>query len=145
MDKRINVLLIDDDPSSNFIATTVLQRLDITNTIKTARNGQEGLSYILRRPGSGEFIAPQLIILDKKMPVMNAEEFVEALQNLAFVNRKEIVILLISSSFSQEDHETFNKMGVTEFVTKPLTTIKMSEIYNKYFQYQVGSLQQAGM
>ena len=141
MNKLINVLLIDDDPNSNFIAATILEKLNIAKNIKIATNGHEGLDFILKKPANSDFICPELIILDRKMPIMDAEEFIEALHNLAFVNRKDMVILLISSSLSDRNIETFKKLGVEEFALKPLAVGRILEIYNKYFRSEVGSVQ----
>ena len=140
MRKLINVLLIDDDPQSNFIATSLLKGLEITKDIKIAVNGHEGLDFILQKPSTGVFNSPELIILDRKMPVMDAEEFIEALQNLAFVNRKDIVILLISNHLNDKIIETFRDLGVEEFALKPLTSERISNIYDKYFRLEQGSI-----
>jgi CheY-like chemotaxis protein len=141
MNKLINVLLIDDDPKSNFIAEAILKKLEITRNIHIAHNGHEGLDFLLK-PLPGDFICPELIILDRKMPVMNADEFIEALQNLAFVNRTEMVILLISSTLNEHQIQSFRTLGVSEFATKPLTTQRIMDLYNKYFRMEKGAAMQ---
>ena len=141
MNKLINVLLIDDDPNSNFIASKILEKLNIAKNIKIATNGHDGLDFILKKNPTCDFKCPELIILDRKMPIMDAEEFIEALNNLAFVNRKDMVIMLISSSLSDKNIETFRKLGVEEFALKPLAVSRILEVYNKYFQATVGSVQ----
>ena len=140
MEKLIKVLLIDDDPHSNYIAASILKNLKITKDIKIALNGHEGLDYILQKPESGVFNSPELIILDRKMPVMDAEEFIEALNNLAFVNRKDMVILLLSSTLSVPNIERFKRLGVEEFALKPLTFERVTELYNKYFNVSEGTM-----
>jgi CheY-like chemotaxis protein len=75
------VLLVDDDPTTNFINRKLLRRLGVTEQVREARNGQEALMALRRCPQEPAG-CPVLIFLDVNMSIMGGLEFLEAYQQL---------------------------------------------------------------
>jgi CheY-like chemotaxis protein len=116
---KIKVLLIDDDPVFHFINSKVLEHLGLTS-ISTALNGQEALNLISsckeRQPGPGA------IFVDLDMPILNGFGFIEAYKKLDYQNKNKIGLAIVTSSYNPDDIKRAKDLGVTHYITKPLTT-----------------------
>lgn len=124
MKKLKSILLVDDDPSSNFIHRTFIQRLGICDQIFEASNGAEALSVIekgcLINGKSRICDGPELILLDLNMPVMDGFTFLEKYKNLDDNCKKSKIIILSSSNRKQDISLTQDYDMVTDYLIKPL-------------------------
>lgn len=126
MKKLKSVLLVDDDSTSNFMAQLLLEDLNIAEQISTTLNGQEALDYIQIHCAAGN--CPNLILLDINMPVMNGFEFLEYFRRLPVSSQIQVVML--TSSVYHKDLEKAKSYQINYYVSKPLTTEKLKEIFS---------------
>ncbi|MFN3404493.1 MAG: response regulator [Cytophagaceae bacterium] len=118
-----NVLLVDDDYVSNFIADHLLNKLNVCDNVTFCRNGDEALKYL--NDCGDDF--PELILLDINMPVMDGFEFIETFQQLN-LDKKKTRIIIYTSTFSKKDIEVLQNIGFKDFIIKPLTEEKLKDI-----------------
>ena len=79
-----SVIVIDDDPA---ILEMYRFKLELGGfSVKTARNGREGLSLVQTHP-------PDIILLDLKMPVMNGEEMLQQLRSKSWGSSIRVIVL----------------------------------------------------
>ncbi len=78
-------------------------------------------------------MCPELIIFDHHMPIMDGMEFIKALNDIGFVNREEVVFILLAIDSKKEDIEEFQRLGVQEFTYKPLSEKTVLDAYHKNF------------
>lgn len=128
-----NILLIEDDQITNFINHRLIKKVDESIEVTVTYNGHEGLTHIkdCLKNGKG---APQLIILDINMPVMDGFEFLEEFQKLNMPQKTFIVMLTTSSHI--KDMDKLFQSGNSDIIAKPLTEKKFGEIVEKYFYKQ---------
>ena len=120
-----SILLIDDDPISNFIIRRLLTSVGFKGEIILAKNGLEGMG-ILKIRNSDKQSFPDLILLDLNMPVMNGIEFLEQLRKEDLcLNMSQIT--LISNSLHPAEKEALHKLGVEKFLLKPLNPIILKD------------------
>jgi CheY-like chemotaxis protein len=128
------VLLVDDDHTTNFLNQSLLRRLQITERVMVALDGEAALAELQRQcvpPTPG---CPVLILLDVNMPGLNGIQFLEAYQRLPLAESREIVIVMLSTSLHPRDVERIQGFNlVADFVTKPLTDAKMRSILTAHF------------
>ncbi|TGD83025.1 response regulator [Hymenobacter wooponensis] len=125
------ILLVDDDSTTNYLNRRLLERLNVCDEVLVALNGQRALDLLQTRCSFGEGACPALILLDVNMPVMNGFEFLEAFVQVPA--RQSVVIVLLTSSQLEEDLVMAQHLPVAEFVNKPLTREKITEVLNRYF------------
>lgn len=131
-----SILLIDDDPASNFLNGAIIKKVGLTAHIQVTSRAQDGLDYITY---SGMFdgashVKPDLIFVDINMPKMNGWEFVDRFKRLARDIQEGTVIVMLTTSDNQEDMaRAQNSPEIHSFITKPLTKTKLSELVSKYF------------
>ena len=126
MKKVKSILLVDDDSTSNFMAQLLLEDLNVAEHISTTLNGQEALDYI--QIHCTVDTCPNLILLDINMPVMNGFEFLEHFQQLPVSN--QIRVVMLTSSVYHKDMEKAKDYQINHYISKPLTTEKLQEIFS---------------
>jgi CheY-like chemotaxis protein len=128
MERKINcALLIDDDGTTNFINYRILKKLQITEHIQTEVNGEKALNFLQFYAENHENDAPELIMVDLKMPVLDGFEFLQYLQLKKFANEENIKVVVLTTSMYAEDLKQLRKFKV-EYIMKPLTEGKLTSI-----------------
>jgi CheY-like chemotaxis protein len=125
------ILLIDDDPVINEVHKEVLRQYYFADQIETVLSADEAFEFINKfYLKKGEF--PQLIFIDINMPGMDGFQFVEALNRLPFADKDTFKISALSSSNDPRDIELMKKLGVRNYIVKPLDFSKIkSLVYNR--------------
>ncbi len=135
MTKLPAVLLVDDDPTTNYLNRLLLQRLSVTDHILVAQDGREALDLLAQQCQPLTATCPRLILLDVNMPGMNGIQFLEAYQQSPLATQKAIVIVMLTTSLHPRDVQRVQQLAtVSGFVTKPLTAAKVHTIMEDYFK-----------
>lgn len=121
MKKSLNILILDDDNICNFINTRIAQTSGFFNHIQSMFNGKDALEKF-DQVCKGELPAPDIILLDLNMPVMNGFDFIRSLQCLKNIpNRDRLTIIILTSSENEIDKQNASSFGIRHYLTKPLT------------------------
>ena len=130
--KLKHLLLVDDDPTTNFFNQHLIGKMNLFNEIHVAENGQVALEKIEELQRRGE--SPDMILLDINMPIMNGFEFLDHYQELSDQVKSSVVVCMITTSLAQEDLEKSKEYSVlSDYIDKPLYEAKMRELILKYF------------
>ena len=134
MKQKLNcILLVDDDPATNFLHKRVIQKEDCTEKIVTVENGEQALQY-LQSLAAENLPAPELIFLDINMPIMNAWEFLEAYYLLPEAQKNKTVIVVLTTSINPDDELQAAKFpDISAYHFKPLDKNMLQEILEKNF------------
>lgn len=133
------ILLVDDDPTTNFLNEELIDDLGIAKEIHVTWNGQEALDYI---HGTGKFVSkkgvkyprPNIIFLDINMPVMDGFVFLDHYANIPKSKRADVIVVFLTTSDAQEDREKVSgSIVVADFLEKPLRKDALMKIVQEYF------------
>ncbi len=120
---RLNVLVVDDEPSILDIVSTVLGKLNVQ--IKTCELAEEAISYVIYEYQQGHEI--DIIITDWEMPGMNGEQMatkiVEYLDSAGVAPPKFILL----SAFKAGDSSSYERTMFSSVIKKPF---KVPELIN---------------
>jgi len=133
MQKLASVLLVDDDPTTNFLHEQLLISLGVTDNCLVAENGAEALTLLANDPAF-EDSCPDLVLLDVHMPVMDGIDFLEAYVQPP---RHPPVVIVLTTSVHARDQARMASLPVADWVNKPLTRAKVDDILRLYFQRQL--------
>lgn len=139
--KKLNcILLIDDDPATNFLHKMIIEQAQIAHEIKIVYNGREAMDYLLRSTDGDaadplESPEPDLIFLDINMPVMDGWEFLDAYEAHFPTGLGAVVICMLSTALPRnvEDKLERQKIEISNFIEKPLRRNMLFEIMENYF------------
>jgi CheY-like chemotaxis protein len=134
MPKLSSVLLVDDDPTNNFLNERLLKRLAVTEHILVAENGQQALAVIQQASTTPQPAYPALILLDIQMPVMNGIEFLQAYQLLPLAQRRATTVVVLTTSMDPRDLTRLEALPAAGRITKPLTLEKLDAVLQQHFQ-----------
>jgi CheY-like chemotaxis protein len=118
----ISILLADDDADDRMMAEDALMECRLTNHIDFVEDGVELLAYLrcegkYAEPGAAR--RPGLIILDLNMPKMDGREALRVIK--ADPSFRRIPIVVMTTSKAEEDIYRTYELGVSSFITKPVT------------------------
>jgi putative two-component system response regulator len=89
--------------------------------VHQASHGQEGLALL-------EHIAPDLILSDINMPVMNGLEFFKQLRRNP--TWTQIPFIFLTGNDATQDIQAGHELGVEDYITKPIQTENLLRIIN---------------
>jgi len=126
-----NVFVVDDDKIFHFI----IKKLLVTNNINVEpRFFENGLQAIegIKSNLENEQAAPDLILLDINMPVLDGWQFLEEFKLLKNRIQKEITIFIISSSDNTVDRNRAKdfKDEIKDYYLKPITIDGLKSIFS---------------
>lgn len=131
MQEKLNlVLLLDDNPATNFIHRKFINQADCTHQVQDFQSGKQVLAYL----ESEANVLPELLFVDINMPVMDAWEFLEGLKGLGRKGLEDIVIILLSTSMSPSDKDKAEKIEfINDIRLKPLSVNTIHEVIGQFF------------
>lgn len=127
MKKLKCILLVDDDVVANFLHESLIEQLGITECMDVVTDGLQALQYL---QGSK---APNLILLDLNMPVLNGFEFLEFYNSLDIHEKNSIKIIILSSSRRMDDIKRALQLGAADYIVKPVSQEKIKEVIEEHF------------
>ena len=125
----MNLLIIDDDQICSYINIRVALTCGLFDEIYAVHDGRAALDFF-RKVCEGTAPAPDIILLDLNMPLINGFDFIAALRQLSFPNKENVKIIVLTSSSQSQDIEQAHSLGVDHYLTKPLT---VNELQNTIF------------
>jgi CheY-like chemotaxis protein len=124
------VLYADDDMDDLELVQESFARYTRNVDVITAKDGIQALSYL--QGLTDDDPSPCLIILDINMPVLNGKEVLRKLRSLEKFESLPVV-LFTTSSFPQD--ESFARKYNAGFVTKPLDVNQMEKITDLFIDH----------
>lgn len=112
MDKRQNILIVDD---SKFNRDILKEILGGKYNYLEAENGNQAIQMI------GENIGIDLMLLDINMPQMNGFEVLKIMKRSQCI--EETPVIMISSEESVDTMREAYEMGITDYITRPFDSV----------------------
>lgn len=116
-----SVFIIDDDPIYLYMLERIIRECNFSENITSFDNGKPALDALSKNHLDTQRI-PDVIFVDISMPIMNGWEFLDHLKETAVLEKKNIQIVLVSSSINPREIELIEKYPiVTKYIVKPIT------------------------
>ena len=116
--RPIEVLLIEDDPGDVLITREAFEHHKIHNTLRVARDGQEGFDYLYQRGSYEDAARPDLILLDLNLPKYDGHQLLEKIKSDPDLCHIPVVVL--TTSAAEEDILRSYRLHANAYVTKPV-------------------------
>ena len=125
----VPILMAEDDEDDRLLAQDAFNESCLTNPLFFVKDGEELLDYLYHRGryvAAEQFPLPGLILLDLNMPKKDGREALQEIK--ADANLKHIPIVILTTSQEEEDIIRSYSLGVSSFVTKPVTFEQLVEV-----------------
>lgn len=119
MQKR-PIVLVEDNPNDIELTLRALERNGIANKIIVAQDGEEALDLLCScgNPGAELSTAPQLILLDLKLPKVDG---VDILKRIRTEERlRGVPVVMLTSSQEEQDLLKCYASGANSYIRKPV-------------------------
>jgi CheY-like chemotaxis protein len=134
----ITILVADDDPDDRMMIEEAFEENRVANAVEFVEDGEQLMSY-LRREGDYAKLAgkpyPGIILLDLNMPRKDGRESLRELKADPELCRIPVVVL--TTSQAEEDIVRTYGLGVSSFVTKPVSFEGLVEAIKVICQYWI--------
>jgi CheY-like chemotaxis protein len=128
------ILLVDDNHDDNFFHEREIIKNNLGIIVIARNSGLEALEYIKSKKDDKN-MQPDLIFLDINMPGMNGWEFLNEYDKLQKELQSRVLIIMLTTSDNPDDEAKAKTWTfVSDYITKPLTKVKMEKIVTKYFE-----------
>lgn len=116
--KPIEILLVEDNPGDVRLTREALRDAKVHNQMHVVGDGVEALAYLRRTGPYAQANRPDLILLDLNLPRMNGFEVLDAIKGDD--DLKQIPVVILTTSQSEEDIVRGYKLRANAYVTKPV-------------------------
>ena len=136
MHNTIAILVADDDPDDRLLIQDAFDENRVSNPIAFVKDGEELMDYLHRR-GAYEHLRnaclPGIILLDLNMPRKDGRTVLYELRADKVLQRIPVVVL--TTSKADEDIVGTYDLGVSSFITKPVTFEALGEMVKTLTHY----------
>lgn len=133
----IVILYADDDEDDRLLVQDALAESRLRNDLHFVEDGEQLLDYLRRRgkwadPASSP--RPGIILLDLNMPRLDGREALAEIKKDPDLRRIPVVVL--TTSKAEEDVLRTYDLGVSSFITKPVTfeaLVELMKVLGRYW------------
>lgn len=108
----MKVLVLEDDKIAQLGIRKILGNLPFSLDLVLLENGREGLDYLVQNQDD----APDMVLLDINMPIMNGHEFLEELRKNT--RWQDLPVVVHTTSDNPSDLNSCRRLGVMGYFIK---------------------------
>ena len=126
-EKSIEILLVEDNPNDELLALHAFKKHNLADKVHVVRDGAEALEFLFCTGAYAErhFENPRVILLDKKLPLVDGMEVLRQLR--ADPRTSLIPVVMLTSSAEDRDVIESYEVGVNSYIVKPVDFEQFSE------------------
>ena len=115
--RRINILLIEDNPGDVRMMTELLSESGVTSDLHVSMDGADAIDFLKKRGNHNMEVSPDFIILDLNLPKKNGREVLAEIKQ--DINLRTIPVVILSSSDADNDITYCYDMQANCYINKP--------------------------
>ncbi|TPE46282.1 response regulator [Pontibacter mangrovi] len=134
--RTIVILIADDDAEDRMLVKEALEESRLKNQVQFVENGEELMDYLHNRgkfADKEQYPTPGLILLDLNMPKKDGREALKEIKSDEHLRVLPVVVL--TTSKAEEDILRTYDLGVSSFITKPVTFASLVDVMKTLSKY----------
>jgi CheY-like chemotaxis protein len=136
LNRSIIILIADDDEEDRMLVKDALSENKLANSIFYVEDGEELMDFLHNRgkySNKNKYPLPGLILLDLNMPKKDGREALKEIKSDP--NLRMIPVVVLTTSKAEEDIIKTYDLGVSSFITKPVTFSSLVDIMKTLTKY----------
>jgi len=126
--KPIEILLVEDNKSDQFMTERAFSKGRIYNNIHIAQDGEVAMDILKQRGEYADSKRPDIVLLDINLPKKNGQEVLTEIKNDS--DLKTIPVIMLSSSEAEEDIFRSYNLHANGYIPKPVDVTHFKDIVN---------------
>ncbi len=122
-DLKMKILIVEDNKINMLLIKTILKTLFPKAELIESTNGEDAVKEFINS-------APDLILMDVQMPVLNGIEATKQIRDLD--QNPNVPIIALTAGTSKEERELCISSGMSDFISKPVTKDIIKEVILKW-------------
>lgn len=121
MNKKVEILLVEDNPNDAKLTLRALRKNNLMNDVHVVKDGVEALDFIFAENEYADRSVndiPRVIFLDLKLPKINGIEVLERIKSDK--RTKKIPVVILTSSAEDSDLKKCYQLGANSYIVKPV-------------------------
>jgi CheY-like chemotaxis protein len=121
------ILIVEDLAANRELFSLQLQQFGLAS--QSVKNGREAIELLEADPN-----AFSMILMDLQMPVMDGLTAAQLIRHSELNTDRHIVIIALTANRAVESREQCLQAGMDDFINKPVTLDKLSELLSKWLK-----------
>jgi two-component system response regulator len=126
MEKKIEILLVEDNPGDVELTRENLESCKLANNLHVVNDGIAAMQFLTNQPPFADVPRPDLVLLDLNLPGKDGREVLAEIKKDQHLRRIPVVIL--TSSDAEVDIVKTYDLGANCYVQKPLDLARFERI-----------------
>ncbi|MDJ0613383.1 MAG: response regulator [Rhizobiaceae bacterium] len=134
----VRILIADDDEDDRMLISDAFEEARLNNPVDFVEDGEQLMDYLQRKGDYShltEAHKPGIILLDLNMPKKDGRTALREIREDPEL--KNIPIVILTTSKSEEDILKTYHLGVNSFITKPVTFDRLVEVVQVIGKYWI--------
>jgi CheY-like chemotaxis protein len=124
--KEIHVLLVEDNEGDIVLTLEALKEGRVINRVSVVRTGVEAMDFLLKRGEHIDADAPDMVLLDINLPLMNGLEVLERVKTDERL--RSLPVVMLTTSGSERDILASYRKYANCYITKPVNFGEFMEV-----------------
>jgi CheY-like chemotaxis protein len=136
MNRSVEILLVEDNPSDVELTLHALRQNKLANKIQVVNDGEDALDFLFCRgayAGRDPQRPPKLVLLDLKLPKVEGLEVLRQVKGDP--GTKTIPVVILTSSREERDVVNGYTLGVNSYIQKPVDFDQFREVVKQIGLY----------
>jgi CheY-like chemotaxis protein len=135
--KRIQILLVEDDPDDVLLTTEVMRETKIPSDLHVAIDGEEAMDFLHRRDRFADAPVPDLVLLDLNLPKKDGRQVLTEVK--ADPRLRRIPVIVLTTSAAERDVLHAYDMHVNAYVRKPVGYTALLDVVRSIQDFWIGA------
>ena len=118
IEKSVEILLVEDNPSDVRLVQEALKDGKLRNSINVVGDGEKALAFLKKEGDYQDGPHPDLILLDLNLPKVDGREMLAQIKQCPELKR--IPVIVLTTSKSEEDILKSYELQANCYITKPV-------------------------
>jgi len=128
MKENCSILLVEDDTNDQYFLSRAFRQVEVPARLETVGDGQSAIDFLnsapTRQAASGN-ASPAIVLLDLNLPLKSGLEVLKWIRKES--PRKTIIVIVLTSSTSEQDMRQAYSSGANAYVIKPADPTQLRE------------------
>jgi two-component system, response regulator len=131
----LEILLVEDNSNDELLTLHAFKKHNLANRVHVVRDGAEALEFMFCTGAYAErvFEVPRLILLDKKLPLVDGMEVLRQIR--ADPRTRSARVVMLTSSAEERDVLESYQLGINSYIVKPVDFEQFSETIRQLGDY----------